>query len=411
MTDMEFKHAELANGLTIIVEANPSAASMAAGFFVRTGSRDEAPEVAGVSHFLEHMMFKGTQRRTTFDVNREFDDMGATYNAFTSEENTVYYAAVLSEYQTRVLDLLCDVLRPSLRREDFDVEKNVILDEIARYEDTPSYRVYEKLMAEHFAGHPLGNSVLGTAESIGALGLEQMQAYFERRYSPLNVTAVGVGKVEFDSFVEKVSQMCLHWKPFQAARETLPAPLLRTQRVIPDPKVTREHVGLMSPAPAGQDGARYAAQLVSAILGDVTGSRLFYALIDPAIADEAHMAYDLLDGAGAFVTFLSADADRAAEAVRIARAEFRKFLDEGPTDAEMRAAKNKIATGATLKGELPMGRLAAVGFDWVYRREYVPLADQIRTLFAVTAGEVLEVARRYDLTATTMLALGPLDEL
>src|SRR5947209_3440993 len=130
---MKFLRESLPNGLTVIGEQNPAALSMAAGYFARTGARDEAPQVSGVSHFLEHMAFKGSARRSADDVNREFDEIGAQYNAFTSEENTVYYGAVLPEFQERSLDLLTDMMRPALRTDDFDVEKNVILEEIALY--------------------------------------------------------------------------------------------------------------------------------------------------------------------------------------------------------------------------------------------------------------------------------------
>ena len=408
---MDFKHKQLENGLIIIVEVNPAAASMAAGFFVRTGSRDETPEVAGVSHFLEHMMFKGTDRRSAFDVNREFDSMGASYNAFTSEECTVYYAAVLPEFQTDVLDLLCDMMRPALRNEDFKVEKGVILDEIALYEDQPKFRVYDKLMSEHFSGHPLSNAILGTTESIKALRSEGMQEYFKRRYSPGNLTVVGVGNLDFETFVEKISQACLSWPAYEANRDTPPANGAGTKKILCDKKVTREHIGIMSQAPTAQDEARYAAQLAATVVGDTTGSRLFYALVDPAIVDEATMTYSPLDAAGTFFTFISADTDRAAEAIEIAQSEFARFVESGPNESELQAAKNKIASGATTKGELPMGRLAAVGFDWIYRKEYVPLADQIERIFSVTRNEIIEVVDSYDLTATTLLALGPLESL
>lgn len=408
---MKFKHRQLDNGLRIIAEVRPTAASMAAGFFVRTGSRDETLDVAGVSHFLEHMVFKGTARRSALDVNREFDELGANYNAFTSEENTVYYGAVLPEFQDRLLDLLCDILRPSLRAEDFDVEKNVILDEIARYEDMPRYRVYELVMAEYFRDHPLGNRVLGTAESIRALRQEDMRAYFDRRYSPGNLTLVGVGNVDFDALVDKAERICSGWEHYDVGRDTAAAPPAVRRNVCADGGVARQQIALASPAPSSQHADRYAAMLASAVVGDVSGSRLFYALVDPAIVDDATMVYDALDGSGVFLTFLSSDPDRAVEALRIARDELRKFQEGGPTEAELLAAKNKIAAGATLKGELPMGRLTAVGYDWVYRAEYVPLADQIETLFDVTAEQVLDVVRRCDLTATTLAALGPLEEL
>ncbi|MCK4274891.1 MAG: insulinase family protein [Phycisphaerae bacterium] len=408
---MEFKRTQLDNGLTIITEVNPSAASMAAGFFVRTGSRDETPEVSGVSHFLEHLVFKGTDRRTAFDVNREFDEMGANYNAATSEENTVYYAAVLPEFQTQVLDLLCDLMRPSLRKEDFDLEKGVILEEIALYEDLPSFRVYDKLMSEHFAGHPLGNNILGTTESIKGLRAEDMRACFDRQYSPNNIVVVGTGNLDFDQFVHGVARGCASWQPCRTERQTPDAPGSGTENVIHDPKVSREHIGLISAAPSAQDDARYAAELLAGIVGDATGSRLFYALVDPAVADEATMAYRPLDGAGAFYTFISAEPEQARRAAQIARTEFDRFVKDGPGESEMRAAKNKIASAATIKGELPMGRLAAVGGDWVYRKQYMSLTEQIDMLFAVTRNDVADLARQYNLTATTTLALGPLKDL
>src|SRR5438552_4663950 len=163
----------LPNGLRIIGETSPSARSVALGFFVRTGSRDETPEVCGVTHFLEHMIFKGTPRRSALDVNRDFDRIGADYNAFTSEENTVFHAAVLPEYVPPAVDILADILRPSLRQEDFDMEKKVIINEIGRYEDQPMWSAYDNARRIHFGAHKLGNSILGTVPSITALTRDQ----------------------------------------------------------------------------------------------------------------------------------------------------------------------------------------------------------------------------------------------
>src|ERR1700737_2549899 len=162
------------NGLRVIAETNPPARSVALGFFVRTGSRDETADVSGVTHFLEHMVFKGTPRRTALDVNRDFDRIGANYNAFTSEENTVFYAAILPEYLPQAVDLLADILRPSLRGDDFEMEKNVIIEEIGMYEDQPMWSAYDHAKRAYFAEHPLGNSILGTPETIRALTRDQI---------------------------------------------------------------------------------------------------------------------------------------------------------------------------------------------------------------------------------------------
>jgi predicted Zn-dependent peptidase len=177
--------------------------------------------------------------------------------------------------------------------------------------------------------------------------------------------------------------------------------------VIVDAKVVRQNLGLMAAGPPAGDPARHAANLLAAILGDSTGSRLYYALIEPGLADEAGTSYAAMDGAGGLMTFLSCDPGKAREVLATARREFERFLADGPTAAELQAAKNKIATGATTKGELPIGRLGDVGFDWIYRRRYEPLAQTIDEVFAVTADEVHQLARRLDLMSHTLVALGP----
>src|SRR5271166_2280516 len=184
---MPFHSHKLANGLQLIGETSPSARSVALGFFVRTGSRDETADVSGVSHFLEHMVFKGTPRRTALEVNRDFDRIGAFSNAFTSEENTVFYAAILPEYLPQAVDILADILRPSLRGDDFDMEKKVIIEEIGMYDDQPMWCAYDHAKRLYFAEHKLGNSILGTPASITALTRDQMNAYFQRRYVAPNI--------------------------------------------------------------------------------------------------------------------------------------------------------------------------------------------------------------------------------
>src|SRR5215475_6695958 len=204
--------------MEIIAECDDSAYSTALGFFVNTGARDETDEVSGVSHFLEHMVFKGTPTRGAEDVNREFDEMGAHYNAFTNEENTVYYAAVLPEYLGPAVELLADILRPSLRESDFDTEKQVIIEEIKMYEDQPPFGVDDKCRAAFFGTHPLSHSVLGTAQSVGDLPVDKMREYFERRYSPANISLVGAGKIDFDALCQTAEKACGHWRSEEANR-------------------------------------------------------------------------------------------------------------------------------------------------------------------------------------------------
>ena len=220
---MTFHHTTLDNGLEVIAELNDRAYSVAAGFFVKTGSRDEAAELAGVSHFLEHMTFKGTPRRDALAVNRDFDRVGAKHNAQTSEEDTFYHVTCLPEYLPPAFDVLSDILRPTLREDDFETEKKVIIEEIRMYLDNPMSVAYEAAKTAHFGGHPLGNSILGTVESITAMTVDQMRDYFARRYSPANIVLGFAGKGDWDQLVDLAPAHCRDWQGGPASRQAVPA--------------------------------------------------------------------------------------------------------------------------------------------------------------------------------------------
>ena len=178
---MQFRHEQLPNGLDIVAEVSEAAHSASLGFFVKTGARDEHESISGVSHFLEHMVFKGTDTLSAEDINLRFDSMGASSNAFTSEEDTVYYAAVLPEKQHDALELLSAMMRPALREDDFITEKQVILEEIKMYDDQPPFGADDRCRALFFKNHPLAQSVLGSTSSIEALQVEAMREYHQKR--------------------------------------------------------------------------------------------------------------------------------------------------------------------------------------------------------------------------------------
>jgi predicted Zn-dependent peptidase len=267
-----FNHV-LPNRLRIIGETSPSARSVALGFFVRTGARDESDDVSGVTHFLEHMVFKGTPGRTALEVNRDFDRIGAHYNAFTSEENTVFYAAILPEYLAQAVDILADILRPSLRVDDFEMEKNVIIEEIGMYEDQPGWSAYDRAKRAFFGAHPLGKSILGTPDSIRALSRDQMYTYFKRRYVAPNITVVAAGNFDWLTFVDLVQKHCGSWEEGPAGRETAGV-LAGNGKFEVDVKadVTQEHVILMCAGPPAESPLRYAADTLALAIGDDTGS-------------------------------------------------------------------------------------------------------------------------------------------
>ena len=408
---MEFRKTTLGNGLEIVAECNDEAHSSALGFFVQTGARDETADVAGVSHFLEHMMFKGTATRSAEDVNREFDEMGAHYNAFTSEESTVFYAAVLPEFQEPVVRLLGDILRPALRKEDFETEKQVILEEIKMYEDQPPFGADDKCRAAHFGRHPLGHSVLGTVESISRLPVEAMRTYFARRYSPANIVLAAAGRIDFDDLVGTAEKVCGGWDRIAAERDISPVTTKPSFEVIAKPSATQEYLLEMSNAPSATDDERYAAKLLTTILGDDSGSRLYWELVDPGLAEHASLHHYEYMGAGAFLTYLSCDPEYAADNLQRVLKIYRQAETKDFTAAELAQAKSKISSRVVLGSERPRGRLFAVGTNWTHRRAYRSVADDLEAVEAVTLEQVAAVLARYPLSRSTAVAIGPLDSL
>ena len=403
---IDFHQQTLPNGLTVVAECDATAHTSAVGFFVKTGARDETPDLMGVSHFLEHMMFKGTARRTADDVNREFDEMGANYNAFTSHEMTVYYAAVLPEFVSRSVDLLGDMLRPALRDDDFNMERNVILEEIGMYEDRPTWRLQDTMLERHFGGHPLGFRVLGTTDTIKALTASQMRGYFDQRYSADNITVAAAGKIDFARLLDDVQAATAAWRPTQAGRNH-EAPTRDGGEInVRDAKVTRHYVGMICPGPAAQDPLRYPARVLSDAIGDDEGSRLYWALIDPGLADEADFSYQPADHAGSFIAYASCDPERAGEVEsRLAAAidGFAATLE----DDEILRVKNKLATSATLQGENPRGRMHLLGSQWTYLGCYSPLEEELRRLMNVSVADVRQLLDAYRFTPRTLVRLGP----
>lgn len=403
---LTYKTHTLPNGLTISAEINPHAHSFAAGFFVKTGSRDEPRLINGVSHFLEHMMFKGSEKYGWEDVNRIFDEIGARYNAFTSQEMTAYYANVIPEFTERAIEHLSHLLRPAIRQKDFDTEKNVILEEIAMYLDDPGHVIYEKLMELHFGEHPLGMSILGPADSIKRLMRDEMEQYFRDRYGPGNTILAVTGLLDFDHVVKLAEKYCGSWAPQQAPRKTLEPAVQSSRHNLTDAKLNRHYTMALTPGPSAQDDRRFAARVLADIIGDSEGSRFYWALVDPAIAEDADFGFYPHDGCGSFYVSLVTDPDKSEQALQIAQKELERAKND-INDAEVERARNKIASSLVLSGELPLGRMRAVGSQWIYTGSYRSLDDDMNVLMSVTPQTLKDLMRDFTFDPMTIVTLGP----
>ncbi|MGB7583001.1 MAG: pitrilysin family protein [Sedimentisphaerales bacterium] len=404
---MEFKIHKSKNGLTVIGEVNKSAKSTAVGFFVKTGSRDEDLKINGVSHFLEHMIFKGTERLSYAAVNEAFDKVGAMCNAGTGEENTVYYAAVLPEYLAEITQLWIEMMRPALRTEDFNMEKNVIKEEIARYKDIPSFDVMDRCRELYFAGHPCGHSVLGSEDCIDAMTAEQMRGYFSQRYAPNNMVAAFAGNFDWEAIRDIIEAGCSGWESFEVGRKITDTRGGRDKKRLEKANLSREHVCLMSPSVSAQSDKRFAAALLSMIVGDDVGSRFFWELVDKAIVETASLGFSPMDGTGANYTYIRCSSENTAKAMEIISRIFADLTKTGVTEDELTKAKNKALSSLVIKNELPMSRLDVLGSNWMYLGRYRKIEEDVKAIKAVTVAEINTLLKDYPLGEFAQFSLAP----
>lgn len=402
-TGIEFRQQTLPNGLQIVAELMPGAYTAAFGYFVRSGARDETDAQAGLSHFLEHMVFKGTSQRSAAQVNRELDELGGQSNAYTSEEQTVYYATVLPKYQRRIVDLLSDLMQPTLAPQDFETERLVILEEIAKYEDQPPFGAFERSMEMRFGHQGLGRRILGTTQSIKTMTAAAMRSYFQQRYLPSNMVLAAAGNVDFEALVQQAGSLTAHW-PTASASDSLRFPACdQPPADVQSPPLQRGDTSMayvirLADAPSSTDPDHIAMRLLATIIGDDSGSRFFWELIDSGRADAAATwTQEFLD-CGLFMLYLSCDRNRLDGNLRLIDRIVSQVRQQGVTNEELEQAINKTTSGLVMHSERPGNRLFSLGSRWLMKQEYLSVDQTIAKYRQVDVAAVQHVLERFDLT-------------
>lgn len=404
---------QLSNGLQIVAQPMPDFESVAVSYYVRTGSRDEPdPSIAGVSHFLEHMVFKGTQTLDWQQITLEFNKIGAELNAFTSHESTVYYARVLGEYLERALELLSDMMYPRLAESDFEMEKEVIINEIARSEDQPYNLAFRRMMQTYFDTHPLGHDVLGSRESIRDMRVEQMRNYWQQRYAANNLILSLAGNFNWEQVVGLAEKYCSTWRTGDASRHVEPyQPAGPINEIIVDPKLKQQIMIIAMPAVDVKDPDYYAAILGGSILGDSDGSRLFWNIHQKGLAESASAGVWAMEGTGILMMEANSTPEEAPRVLKLLNAELDSLLDDGIYEDELRRAKDKWISNMVLSSESTFSRMRSIANDWVIEGRLVSVEEEIQRVEKVTVEDVMRSLKRFPMRDKQVLvALGPLSE-
>ncbi|HEY0758332.1 MAG TPA: pitrilysin family protein [Acidisarcina sp.] len=404
----------LPNGLTILTEKMEHLRSVAMGMWILAGSRHELPEVNGISHFVEHMVFKGTRSRTAQRIAREVDAIGGNLDAFTGKETICFNIKVLDEHVPVALDVLSDlIMNPVFSSDDIGRERGVILEEIKMDEDNPDYLVHEIFTQNFWKDHPLGKPILGTKETVRNFEQQTLFDYYGARFRGGNMIFSAAGNLEHDSFVEQVAR---HFESLNLGEpESAGAPPRTRSRIALRNKKSLEQVQLCLgvPSPPIAHEQRYVTLLLNSVLGGGMSSRLFQ-----TIREERGLAYSIYSDlnpyrdTGSLCVYVGTSSAKALQVIDLIMVEFRRLKAEALPEDELRRAKDQLKGNILLSLESSMSRMSNLARQQMYFQNFSGLQDILDRIESVTQEQVMEMAKFiFQSESVAVTLLGRLDGL
>jgi predicted Zn-dependent peptidase len=411
-----FRRTVLPNGLTVLSETMPGVRSVAFGAWVRAASLHEPRDLMGVSHLLEHMVFKGTARRSAKQIALELEVLGGSLDAYTSREHTVYQARVLDEHLEVAADVIGDfVFAPSLRASDLDLERKVVLEEIAMVDDTPDDLVFELHSEALWGLHPYGYSILGTRDSVSSLRTADLRALHERAYHPSQLIVAASGNVDHDALLDTLHRT--GWTSHaggDASRLAAPAAVAQSpQRRHVSREGAQTHIVVGTTTVAHEDPRRHAVILLGAMLGGGMSSRLFQ-----RVREELGLAYSIYTfqsfhaDVGMHGVYVGTGPETAREALEAIHTELAEVAESGLPEQEIAMGKSQLKGQITLSLESVSARMYRCAGVERYGEPYRTLDEMLALVDAVTPEQIADVARTYFAPdRQTVVSLGPGDEI
>jgi predicted Zn-dependent peptidase len=400
----------LANGVRVLSETLPDLPSVTVGIWVENGSRYERAEQAGISHFLEHLFFKGTEGRTAAQIAEEIDAVGGVLNAFTGKEYTCYYAKVLREHLPLALDLLVDIFMHSrFATDEIERERTVIIQEISQAEDTPDDYVHELFNLAFWPGHPLSRPIAGTPDTVSRFAREDFLGFLDARYRPDRILIAAAGNLMHDDLL-RVAERQFGGLVGSASGTDGGPPAPRPALAVHEKALEQVHLCLGTPGIAQADPDRYAVHLMNAAIGGGMSSRLFQEIRERR--GKAYTVYSFLASyvdAGYLGVYVGTAAEWTREVIDVIRGELERVTREGLAPEELARVKKQMKGSMLLGLETSDSRMSRIAKNEIYFGRDVPLEEIARGIDAVTSDDVLRVADR--LLGRRALALTVLGDL
>lgn len=411
---MTVSRTTLPSGLRIVTEEVSTVRSVAFGIWANVGSRDESPSVAGASHFLEHLLFKGTTTRSALDISAAIDAVGGEMNAFTGKEYTCFYARVIDSDFSIAAEVICDMIKDSLvRSEDVDSERTVVLEEIAMRDDDPSDLVHDLFAETLYGDTPVGRPILGTVDSITNMSRKQVNDYYKKKYLPENLVIAVAGNINHERVVERVSKLLGEFLDSSAK----PAALRPTTKIrakgkgeigLIYRKSEQANILLGFPSIDRSDERRFALSVLTSALGGGMSSRLFQEVREKrGLAYSVYASMQQFAGSGILSLYAGCNPDKATEVTSIFRHVLSDLITSGLSDEELERAKGQVAGSMVLGQEDTGSRMVRIGKSELVYGEIKSMDEILSNVRTVNQSAITELAEEIFTTQPTLAIVGP----
>lgn len=403
----------LTNGIRVVTEEIPMFSSVAIGFWVNVGSKREVPNEAGISHLIEHLLFKGTHQRSAREIAEILDSVGGQLNAFTSKEYTCYYAKVLAQHFMLAFDVLSDMfLNPKLSPEDTEREKKVVQEEISMYEDSPDELVHDLLAQTVWANHPLGRPVLGTRDSVANLTSEQIHSFFQRFYAPNNLVVAVAGNIKHEQVIAACEKLLSAATPVPIPTFDLSIPQFRADRKFFTRNLEQVHLCIGAPGVTAEDEKNYVIDVANSILGGGLSSRLFQHIReDQGLAYSVYSYHTAYEDSGLFAVYAGLSKDNLKEGFRLAHQELEAIIQNPIPTTELNRAKQQVLGSFFLGLENTTNRMIRLGKQELTLNRFVSPEEVKEKIIAVASSDIQNLcAHLFGKQGLATVVLGPVTE-